>query len=72
MDGQLSPDEKVSARERNDVCGGSLPVDALNPQTISELQMIASRKGQTIEQVMSEALDWFLAVPKRNSRPTRK
>ena len=43
--------------------GGSLPVDALNPQTISELQMIASRKGQTIEQVMSEALDWFLAVP---------
>ena len=37
-----------------------------------ELQMIASRKDQTIEQVMSEALDWFLAVPERNSRPTRK
>src|SRR5512133_1087729 len=51
---------------------GSLPVDALNPQTMGELQMIASRKRQTIEQVMSEALDWFLAVPERSSRPTRK
>ena len=29
--GNYPPDEKVSARERNDVCGGSLPVDALNP-----------------------------------------
>jgi len=50
---------------------GSLPVDALNPQTMSELQMIASRKGKTIEQVMSEALDWFL-VPHRKLTPARQ
>jgi hypothetical protein len=50
---------------------GSLPVDALNPQTMGELQMIARRKRQTIEQVMPEASDWVLAVPERSSRPTR-
>ena len=51
---------------------GSLPVDALNRQTMGELQMIAIRKRQTIEQVMSEALDCLLAVPERSSRTTRK
>jgi hypothetical protein len=51
---------------------GSLPVDALNRQTIRELEMIASRKGQTIEQVMSQALEWSLALPKRKLGTTRK
>ena len=40
---------------------GSLPVDALNRQTMEELRVIADRKGTTIEQVMSQALDWVLA-----------
>jgi hypothetical protein len=51
---------------------GSLPVDALNRQTIRELEMIASRKGQTIEQVMSEALEWALAISEGISRTTGK
>jgi hypothetical protein len=51
---------------------GSLPVHALNPQTISELRMVASRKGQTIEQVISEALEWALAISEGKSRTTGK
>jgi hypothetical protein len=51
---------------------GSLPVDSLDRQTVGELQMIASRRGVTVEQVMSNALDWFLATPERSSRPTHK
>jgi hypothetical protein len=41
---------------------GSLPVDALNRQTMKELQVIADRHGTTIEQVMSKALDWVLGT----------
>ena len=44
---------------------GSLPVGALDRRTIRELELIASRKSQTIEQVMSEALEWSLGVPKQ-------
>jgi hypothetical protein len=47
---------------------GSLPVDALNRQTMKELRVIANREGTTIEQVMSKALDWVLATPERSSR----
>ena len=49
---------------------GSLPADALNPQTMQELRLIASRRGTTIEQVMSKALDWFLATPYRSEMQT--
>jgi hypothetical protein len=42
---------------------GSLRVDALNRQTIKELRVIADREGTTIEQVMSDALDWVLRTP---------
>ena len=40
---------------------GSLPVDALDQQTMRDLQIIATREGTTIENVMSKALDWTLA-----------
>jgi hypothetical protein len=46
---------------------GSLPVDALNPQTMQELRLIASREETTIEQVMSNALQWFLATPDQSA-----
>jgi hypothetical protein len=49
---------------------GSLPVDALNRQTMHELRLIASRQGTTIEQVMSKALQWFLATPEAGARQT--
>ena len=49
---------------------GSLPVDALNPQTMQELQLIARRQGTTIEQVMSKALRWVLAAPDGGARQT--
>jgi hypothetical protein len=42
---------------------GSLPADALDRQTMTELRVIANRKGRTIEQVMSAALDWVLSNP---------
>ena len=41
---------------------GSLPVDALNRQTMRELHAVARREGITIEQVMSKALDWCLTT----------
>jgi hypothetical protein len=46
---------------------GALPADALNPQTMRELRVIANRQGATIEQVMSKALQWFLVTPDRRS-----
>jgi len=41
---------------------GALPADALNPQTMRELRVIANRQGATIEQVMSKALQWALGT----------
>jgi len=41
---------------------GALPADALNPQTMRELRVIADRQGTTIEQVMSKALQWSLGT----------
>jgi hypothetical protein len=49
---------------------GALPADALNPQTMRELRVIANRQGSTIEQVMSKALHWSLATPERSARST--
>jgi hypothetical protein len=46
---------------------GSLPVDALNGQTVRKLRVIAKREGITIEQVISKALDWVLANPERSA-----
>ena len=43
---------------------GSLPLAALSRQTMRELQLIATREGTTIEQVMSRALDYELATHK--------
>jgi len=51
---------------------GSLPIDALNRQTMKELQLIARREGTTIEQVMSRALDWCLATHEPTSRQAQK
>jgi hypothetical protein len=51
---------------------GSLPIDALKPETMRELRVIANREGATIEQVMSKALHWFLATPERSSAATKK
>ena len=48
-------DEKEAPKVIN-FTWGSLPVDALNQQTIKELQVIANQKGTTIEEVMSKAL----------------
>jgi len=42
---------------------GSLPADALDRQTMTELRLIANRKRTTIETVMSAALDWVLSNP---------
>jgi hypothetical protein len=42
---------------------GSLPVDALDRQTMTELQVIAAERGITVEEVISEALHWVLADP---------
>jgi hypothetical protein len=50
---------------------GALPADALKPQTMRELRVIANRQGTTIEQVMSKALRWSLAAPDRSARSTQ-
>jgi hypothetical protein len=42
---------------------GSLPVDAIDRQTMTELQVIAAERGITVEEVISEALHWILADP---------
>jgi len=39
---------------------GSLPVDALDQQTMKLLRIIADRQGTTIEEVISEALDFVI------------
>jgi len=44
---------------------GVLPADALNPQTMRELRVIANRQGTTIEEVMSKALQWALGMSDR-------
>jgi hypothetical protein len=49
---------------------GSLPADMLNRETMRELRVIANREQTTIEQVMSNALPWFLATPERSSSQT--
>jgi len=46
---------------------GSLPVDALNEETMSQLRVIANRRRTTVEQVMSQALDWCLGTQDRGS-----
>jgi hypothetical protein len=51
---------------------GSLPIDALNQQTIRKLQLIADRKAITIEQVISEALDWVLTTPEPSSSQVQR
>jgi len=51
---------------------GSLPVDALNRRTMKQLHVIAHREGTTIEQVMSEALDWILATHEPEFKATSK
>jgi hypothetical protein len=50
---------------------GSLPVDALNPETMKALHVIANREGTTIEHVMSKALQWFLCDPRADFNATR-
>jgi len=50
---------------------GSLPVDALNEETMSQLRVIAHRRRTTVEQVMSQALDWCLATHERGSSQAR-
>jgi type IV secretory pathway VirD2 relaxase len=50
---------------------GSLSVDALNQQTMGELELIARREGTTIEQVISRALDWCLATHEQTSNHAR-
>ena len=42
---------------------GSLPVDALDRQTMRDLHVIAAQRGITVEEVISEALHWVLADP---------
>jgi len=49
---------------------GSLPTAALDPQTIRQLRVIATRERTSVEQVMSKALDWILATPERSSAKT--
>jgi hypothetical protein len=51
---------------------GSLPLDALNQQTVRKLQLIADRKAITIEQVISEALDWVLTTPEPSSSQVQR
>ena len=50
---------------------GSLPVDALNEETMSQLRVIANRRRTTVEQVMSQALDWCLGTQDRGSSQPR-
>jgi hypothetical protein len=50
---------------------GSLPVDALNEETMSQLRIIANRRRTSIEQVMSQALDWCLGTQERGSSQAR-
>lgn len=49
---------------------GSLPVDALNDETMSQLRIIANRRRTTVERVMSQALDWCLGTHERGSNQT--
>jgi hypothetical protein len=44
---------------------GALPADALNPQTMRELRVIANRQGTTIEKVMAKSLQWALGTSDR-------
>ena len=39
---------------------------------MKQLHVIAHREGTTIEQVMSEALDWILATHEREFKTTAK
>jgi hypothetical protein len=52
--------------------GGSFLAEALDRQTMSLLRVIAARKGITTEQLMSEALNWFLARRETQLKPKRK
>ena len=42
-------------------------VDALNGQTLRDLEVIADREGMITEQVMSQALDWWLTSREQSS-----
>jgi hypothetical protein len=63
----------MEEKQRADVINfswGSLPIDALDQRTLKELQIIADRHGMTIEQVMSQALDWVLGTRDQRTRQT--